>query len=142
MAECLKTTLAPLNWPPVSRIPRCTCEHVISTPSSIIIFATKFKMEPFPFIQFPQLKCLLSNILTKICNEETHTMLREQLMGWSLFGAKLHQASEGVKENRYYWSLVHCTTVPWSYSSSPIARLLRFLRSECKFSGVLILPKR
>jgi hypothetical protein len=27
---------------------------------SIITFATRFKMEPFPFIQFQQLKCLLT----------------------------------------------------------------------------------
>jgi hypothetical protein len=25
---------------------------------------------------------MLADILTKICNEETHTKLRKQLMGW------------------------------------------------------------
>ena len=55
----LKTTVAPSNWLPVSRTPRCAQELGIST-QSIITFATRFEMEPFPFIQSQQLTCLLT----------------------------------------------------------------------------------
>jgi hypothetical protein len=55
---------------------------------------------------------MLADILTKICNEEIHTKLRKQLMGWWSRG--LRRTSEGVKQK-----LLCCRLSSWQYSKSP-----------------------
>ena len=55
---------------------------------------------------------MLADILTKVCNEEIHTKLRKQLMGWWSRG--LRRTSEGVKQK-----LLCCRLPSWQYSKSP-----------------------
>ena len=136
IVESLKTTVAPLNWLPVSRIPRCVRARATSTPS-IIISVTKFKTEQFPFIQFLQLKCLLIY--------SPRFAMKRLTQGWgsNWWGGNLQRqasSSEWGSKGKY-WLSVHCHTVLRSYSTSPSAWLLNFSMRTPKCSEFSSVPK-